>query len=70
MIIEYCNGKSLSEVIDIHGRIPEEEALAIIKQVAEGLYVSALISRSFTSKGSFIGISALKIFSSTTIAIK
>ena len=40
MVIEYCNGGTLSEEIYKRGRIPEVEAIEVLKQIITGLAVN------------------------------
>lgn len=39
MMIEYCNGKNLQHEIYNKGRIPEAEAILIMRQLINGLVV-------------------------------
>lgn len=37
MIIEYCNNGSLFDLLSERGRIPEDEAITLLKQVINGV---------------------------------
>ena len=37
MVIEYCSGGTLSDLIYRRGRIPESEAIEILKQIIMGV---------------------------------
>lgn len=39
MVIEYCNGGSLQQKIDKMKKIPVQEAIAILKQIINGIAV-------------------------------
>lgn len=39
MIIEFCNGGTLQSEIDVKKRIPEKEAILILKQIINGIAV-------------------------------
>lgn len=55
MIIEYCNGGTLSEEIYKRGRIPEAEAIEVLKQIMLGISVNRQLSRPCTNSTSSIG---------------
>jgi serine/threonine protein kinase len=44
MVIEYCNGGTLESEIMARRRIPENEAIAILKQLIIGLSVNYFIN--------------------------
>lgn len=56
MMIEYCNGKNLQHEIDSKGRIPEAEAILIMRQLINGLVVLGLSLRKCIGIASFIAI--------------
>lgn len=39
MVVEYCNGGTLSEEITNRNRIPEKEAIDVLKQIIMGIAV-------------------------------
>lgn len=40
MVIEYCNGGTLAEEIYKKGRLPEKEAIEVLKQIILGVSVN------------------------------
>lgn len=43
MALEYCNGGDLSQEIKKRGRIPEEEAVRILKHIIVGFAVNTAV---------------------------
>jgi len=60
-VLEYCNGKTLEEYLKKKKKIPEEEAVAILRQIINGLAVFIILFRSCIKTALFIGILKLKI---------
>ena len=58
IVMEYCNRGDLLQEINKRGRIPEREAVPIIKQIINGIAVSIYLARNCTPIRSFTEISS------------
>lgn len=56
MVMEYCNGGDLQGEISSKGKIPEKEAILILKQLINGIAVSIVIFRKCITIGLYIEI--------------
>jgi serine/threonine protein kinase len=54
MVIEHCNGPTLQAAITDRGRIPEKEAVAIMRQLIKGIAVPLTLRRKCTDSASSI----------------